>query len=46
LPCAARLFRELPGNELSSEFVAALPKEIRALISGSDSWHWRRRVDD
>jgi ectoine hydroxylase-related dioxygenase (phytanoyl-CoA dioxygenase family) len=40
------MMREWPGNEISPEFVAALPEEIRPLISGSDSWDWRRHVDD
>jgi ectoine hydroxylase-related dioxygenase (phytanoyl-CoA dioxygenase family) len=37
------LVREWPGNEISPEFIATLPEEIRPLISGSDSWHWKRR---
>ena len=37
------MVREWPGNEVSPEFVETLPEEIRPLISGSDSWHWRRR---
>lgn len=37
------MMREWPGNEISPEFIAALPEEIRPLISGSDSWHWKRR---
>lgn len=36
------MIREWMGNEVSPEFVAALPEEIRPLISGSDSWNWRR----
>jgi ectoine hydroxylase-related dioxygenase (phytanoyl-CoA dioxygenase family) len=36
------MMREWPGNELSPAFVAALPAAIRPLISGSDSWPWRR----
>jgi hypothetical protein len=35
-----------PGNEISPEFVASLPEAIRPLISGSESWHWRRHVED
>jgi hypothetical protein len=37
------MVREWPGNEVSPEFVETLPEDIRPLISGSDSWHWRRR---
>lgn len=37
------MVREWPGNEISPEFVETLPQEIRPLISGSDSWHWKRR---
>lgn len=37
------MVREWPGNEVSSEFIETLPEEIRPLISGSDSWHWKRR---
>jgi ectoine hydroxylase-related dioxygenase (phytanoyl-CoA dioxygenase family) len=37
------MVREWPGNEVSSEFVETLPEDIRPLISGSDSWHWKRR---
>ncbi|GLV53397.1 hypothetical protein KDH_02520 [Dictyobacter sp. S3.2.2.5] len=35
------MMREWPGNEISPDFVATLPADIRPLISGSDSWHWR-----
>ncbi len=37
------MVREWPGNEVSAEFVETLPEELRPLISGSDSWHWKRR---
>ena len=37
------MVREWPGNEVSPEFVKTLPEDIRPLISGSDSWHWKRR---
>jgi hypothetical protein len=40
------MLREWPGNEISPEFVASLPEAIRPLISGSESWHWRRHVED
>ena len=36
------MLREWPGNEVSPEFVASLPEALRPLVSGSDSWHWRR----
>jgi hypothetical protein len=35
-----------PGNEISPEFVASLPEAMRPLISASESWHWRRHVED
>jgi hypothetical protein len=38
------MLREWPGNEISPEFVAALPEAQRPLISGSESWHWRRNT--
>jgi hypothetical protein len=34
---------EWPGNEVSPEFVESLPEHVRPLVSGSDSWHWRRK---
>jgi len=37
------MLREWPGNEVSAAFVEMLPEDIRPLISGSDSWHWKRR---
>jgi ectoine hydroxylase-related dioxygenase (phytanoyl-CoA dioxygenase family) len=37
------MLREWPGNEVSPEFIATLPEDIKPLISGSDSWHWKRR---
>ncbi|MYG00539.1 phytanoyl-CoA dioxygenase family protein [Candidatus Poribacteria bacterium] len=37
------MVREWPGNEVNPEFIETLPEEIRPLISGSDSWHWKRR---
>ena len=37
------MVREWPGNEISPEFIETLPEEIKPLISGSDSWHWKRR---
>ena len=37
------MVREWPGNEVSPEFVETLSEDIRPLISGSDSWHWKRR---
>jgi hypothetical protein len=36
------MIREWMRNEISPEFVATLPEEIRPLISGSDNWAWRR----
>ena len=37
------MVREWPGNEVSPKFIETLPEDIRPLISGSDSWHWKRR---
>lgn len=37
------MLREWPGNEVSPEFVATLPERLRPIVSGSDSWHWKRR---
>jgi len=37
------MVREWPGNEVSPAFIETLPEEIRPLLSGSDSWHWKRR---
>jgi hypothetical protein len=36
------MLREWPGNELTPEFLASQPEEARRILSGSDSWHWRR----
>jgi ectoine hydroxylase-related dioxygenase (phytanoyl-CoA dioxygenase family) len=36
------MLREWMGNEVSPEFVATLPEELRPLVSGSDNWAWRR----
>ena len=37
------MFQVWPGQEPSREFVAGLPEELRPLISGSDSWNWKRK---
>ena len=37
------MLREWPGNEVSPAFVASLPEHLRPIVSGSDSWHWKRR---
>jgi hypothetical protein len=36
------MMRAWMGNEVSEEFVATLPEELRPLIFGSDNWAWRR----
>jgi hypothetical protein len=36
------MLREWPGNEVSPAFVESLPEHLRPIVSGSDSWHWRR----
>ncbi len=37
------MFQHWPGNEVDPEFVKTLPDEMRALISGSESWSWQRK---
>ncbi len=36
------MLREWPGNEVDPAFVETLPEEIRPLVSGSESWRWKR----
>lgn len=36
------MMREWPGNEPSPEFVASLPGDARALITGGEGWPWKR----
>lgn len=36
------MLREWPGNEVSAEFIESLPEALKPLVTGSDSWHWRR----
>lgn len=36
------MMREWPGNEISPAFVESLPEPARSVISGSESWNWRR----
>lgn len=36
------MLREWPGNEVRPEFYRALPDDIRPIISGEQSWHWKR----
>jgi hypothetical protein len=36
------MLREWPGNEISPEFIETLPESARPILSGSESWHWRR----
>ena len=36
------MLREWPGNEISPEFGAKLPDGIRQVITGEESWHWRK----
>lgn len=38
------MFQEWQGNEISPEFAATLPDDIRPLLTGSDKWNWRRNV--
>jgi ectoine hydroxylase-related dioxygenase (phytanoyl-CoA dioxygenase family) len=37
------MMREWTGNEISPEFLAALPDEVRPILSGEANWNWRRR---
>lgn len=36
--------REWPGYTVSEAFVQAAPEAVRPLLSGSESWDWRRNV--
>ena len=36
------MLREWPGNEVSPAFCAGLSDDIRPIISGEQSWHWKR----
>lgn len=38
------MLREWPGNEIRPEFAATLPEDVRRVITGEESWHWRRRA--
>lgn len=38
------MFQAWNGQEPSAEFVARTPEPLKALVSGSDKWHWERRV--
>lgn len=40
------MLREWPGHEPSPEFVQSLPEETRRLVTGADSWYWKRSPDD
>ncbi len=37
------MLREWPGNEPDSAFAAALPDRERNIITGEESWNWKRR---
>ncbi|HEX8235018.1 MAG TPA: phytanoyl-CoA dioxygenase family protein [Abditibacteriaceae bacterium] len=37
------MFQPWPGNEISPAFLETLPEDARRVLSGSDSWHWRRK---
>ncbi len=39
------MLREWPRNEISPEFAAVLPDDIRPIISGEASWHWKRKYE-
>ena len=38
------MMREWPGNEVSETFIESLPEDIRPIVSGSESWKWKRRL--
>jgi hypothetical protein len=38
------MVREWMGNEISSEFIATLPEEIRPILSGEANWNWKRKI--
>lgn len=40
------MLREWPRNEISPEFIAALPEDIRPIISGEASWNWKRNTEN
>jgi ectoine hydroxylase-related dioxygenase (phytanoyl-CoA dioxygenase family) len=37
------MMREWTGNEISPEFLAALPDAVRPILSGEANWDWKRR---
>jgi hypothetical protein len=40
------MLREWPGNEVSEAFVNTVPEAVRSIVSGSESWHWKRRFPE
>jgi hypothetical protein len=36
------MMRPWDGNEISPEFIATLPADIKPIVSGSANWNWRR----
>jgi ectoine hydroxylase-related dioxygenase (phytanoyl-CoA dioxygenase family) len=37
------MMREWTGNEISPEFLATLPDDVRPILSGEANWAWQRR---
>jgi Phytanoyl-CoA dioxygenase (PhyH) len=37
------MMREWSGNEISPDFLTALPDDIRPILSGEANWNWTRR---
>jgi hypothetical protein len=36
------MMREWPGNEISATFAESLPDHIKTIVTGGESWKWRR----
>jgi hypothetical protein len=41
----APMFKMERGNHVRPEFAETLPYDVRAVLTGSDVWTWRRRTD-
>jgi len=37
------MLKPWPGNEVDPAFIETLSEDVRPIISGSESWHWKRR---
>jgi hypothetical protein len=36
------MMREWPGNEISATFAESLPDHLKTIVTGGESWNWRR----